>query len=661
MSSDLGSQDMAKVPEQQQSGGDFGQMSDAELSQYGSSFIKPSTKMSKRMMKAYNLEGLQQFSDSHEKQQSSQLAKDSSSGAQAQNLQGDSEVAKQVVFSLAPNDGSFAAKKLVLSLEGSNVQKIGRQSSPKQPPAADNLIFDSKVLSRAHAEVYYDREVGSVMIRDCGSSNGTFVNGERLSQEGKPSDKPRQLKGGDILEFGVDIFGDDGVTVLFHKVSCTVGILNPYAKSAGEGSASLKANKAQAVDESVLDSVLTELANDLNVAQNQSVQIKKLKSALDDVGALVDEKSSSEVKSSVPRQQDEQFLEQISKLKVEITDLEMSLNESQSDKENLKQEIDQLKQQHSQILQEQQSQLNQELFVATQKIEQLNQKLIPMAADLDSIRAQLAEKQSEVSQLQQQLQEKQNLHAQSESDLSSMRSENEDKIMELKGKIIDEQTKKNQLIDENSQLSLQLKELTSAKNAVARQFNDVQQQLADTQKSLQSFELKFQEVSTEKEALAQQNRNAQDLQQLAEQQKETITKLQNDLKDTESKLLEIEEAFKVALADVGTSQDVDKLLKEISSIKAQQDQLESETISLSKQLQDAKEENALNKSQLQQQKKLAEELKQQLFALKAEEKHVVQQQPSSGANVGQAIIVAIVSVAISVFAMKYNLLGALLR
>ena len=46
-------------------------------------------------------------------------------------------------------------------------------------------------------------------IKDLGSSNGTFVNGKRLSEEGVAS-SPRELANSDILEFGVDIWDEEG-------------------------------------------------------------------------------------------------------------------------------------------------------------------------------------------------------------------------------------------------------------------------------------------------------------------------------------------------------------------------------------------------------------------------------------------------------------------
>lgn len=83
-----------------------------------------------------------------------------------------------------------------------------------------NGFFDSKVLSRQHAEIYADRQ-GRIYIRDVKSSNGTFVNGMRLSPENKESE-PRELKEQDMLELGIDIVSEDQKTVVHHKVAAKV-------------------------------------------------------------------------------------------------------------------------------------------------------------------------------------------------------------------------------------------------------------------------------------------------------------------------------------------------------------------------------------------------------------------------------------------------------
>lgn len=61
-----------------------------------------------------------------------------------------------------------------------------------------------------------------VFIKDVKSSNGTFVNGSRLSNECEESE-PKELKSQDELEFGIDIVNDNGA-VMYHKVACTVHV-----------------------------------------------------------------------------------------------------------------------------------------------------------------------------------------------------------------------------------------------------------------------------------------------------------------------------------------------------------------------------------------------------------------------------------------------------
>lgn len=117
---------------------------------------------------------------------------------------------------LYPLNDSFIPKHIAL-LHNQRV-KIGRQTNAKTAPGERNGYFDSKVLSRQHAEVW--EEGGKVIfhpflllftwlilillapwqiyIKDVKSSNGTFINGERLSLEGLESE-PSELKSDDIV------------------------------------------------------------------------------------------------------------------------------------------------------------------------------------------------------------------------------------------------------------------------------------------------------------------------------------------------------------------------------------------------------------------------------------------------------------------------------
>ncbi|KAF7291334.1 Monocarboxylate transporter [Mycena indigotica] len=147
---------------------------------------------------------------------------------------------------LLPLDGSFYPPKRIFlpppadggaiskagPPEKDRVVRIGRQLNAKAQPTAANGVFESRVLSRVHAEVWVEfvygegdkenagsqREGGlRVLIRDVKSSNGTFVNGERLAPEGVES-APCEVRSDDILEFGIDIIGEHG-EVVHRKVS----------------------------------------------------------------------------------------------------------------------------------------------------------------------------------------------------------------------------------------------------------------------------------------------------------------------------------------------------------------------------------------------------------------------------------------------------------
>lgn len=106
--------------------------------------------------------------------------------------------------------------------------KIGRSVKDKNVPKADNAIFDSKVLSRSHAE-FWSKD-GTVFIRDTKSSNGTYLNDERLSPSTTESD-PCAVRNGDLLKLGVDVNDAAGNST----IRCVVLEVSIEGNSPGEG------------------------------------------------------------------------------------------------------------------------------------------------------------------------------------------------------------------------------------------------------------------------------------------------------------------------------------------------------------------------------------------------------------------------------------------
>ena len=123
-----------------------------------------------------------------------------------------------VLYLLSMN-GTFERKTITVPFYPESA-RIGRQTNAKTVPTPTNGFFDSKVLSRQHAEIWADR-TGKIWIRDVRSSNGTFVNGSRLSAENRDSE-PHELQSQDHLELGIDIVSEDQKTVVHHKVAAKV-------------------------------------------------------------------------------------------------------------------------------------------------------------------------------------------------------------------------------------------------------------------------------------------------------------------------------------------------------------------------------------------------------------------------------------------------------
>lgn len=150
-------------------------------------------------------------------------AKYSSTGAASPAGASQAHPPKDLVYPalhLYPLNDTFVPKQINLAPPSAqNRIKIGRYSNAKSVPNPSNGYFDSKVLSRAHAEVWSEND--RVYIKDVKSSNGTFVNGNRLSPESHESE-PYELHSEDVVDFGIDILTDDNKEILHHRVACRV-------------------------------------------------------------------------------------------------------------------------------------------------------------------------------------------------------------------------------------------------------------------------------------------------------------------------------------------------------------------------------------------------------------------------------------------------------
>ncbi|UJR10119.1 hypothetical protein I4U23_014342 [Adineta vaga] len=101
------------------------------------------------------------------------------------------------IFRCKPNSHPFQERCIPLN----DQVKVGRAVA-RLKALPNNAIFDCKVLSRQHAKLWYEN--GKFLLQDTKSSNGTFVNNERLGKCNEES-APCEIFSDDIVQFGVDV------------------------------------------------------------------------------------------------------------------------------------------------------------------------------------------------------------------------------------------------------------------------------------------------------------------------------------------------------------------------------------------------------------------------------------------------------------------------
>lgn len=105
--------------------------------------------------------------------------------------------------------------KILAIPEAPESLKIGRQNMPKATNKITDGFFDSRVLSRSHAEMFVHQN--QLYIKDLKSSNGTFINDKKLEPY-----KDYPLKVGDKLDLGTTLESQ----IAHKKITCTIADFN---------------------------------------------------------------------------------------------------------------------------------------------------------------------------------------------------------------------------------------------------------------------------------------------------------------------------------------------------------------------------------------------------------------------------------------------------
>src|SRR5689334_5015737 len=117
----------------------------------------------------------------------------------------------QLIMRSGPTPGA------AFTLEGDQIT-IGRDS-------VNEIVINDAEISRRHARLTF--QGGKYVLEDLGSTNGTFVNGQRLAG-------PRVLKAGEVVSFGEQIVMvfeasnfDAGATVVSPRAAAVPSVPRP--------------------------------------------------------------------------------------------------------------------------------------------------------------------------------------------------------------------------------------------------------------------------------------------------------------------------------------------------------------------------------------------------------------------------------------------------
>ncbi|XP_043285639.1 sarcolemmal membrane-associated protein [Venturia canescens] len=256
-------------------------------------------------------------------------------------------------------DNSHAFQERTLNLD--QAVKIGR-SVARARVATNNAIFDCKVLSRNHALLWYSG--GKFYLQDTKSSNGTFVNNQRLSATGLES-TPREVCSGDIVQFGVDVM--ESTKKVTH--GCIVATLKLYLPDGKEA----KASRTMAMANPAGDVSLEDLYKLNQYIQEASRREKVLQSKLSHLQSLVENTRLATDQSWKALIDEDRLLTRIKAVESQLVACSKNLSEDKIRSELLR--LEEEKAQYQIAAKDALHKIHQEKLEVTQKLAQLESRL----------------------------------------------------------------------------------------------------------------------------------------------------------------------------------------------------------------------------------------------------------------------------------------------
>ncbi|XP_030745315.1 sarcolemmal membrane-associated protein-like isoform X2 [Sitophilus oryzae] len=328
-------------------------------------------------------------------------------------------MAAKAILACRPNSHPFQDRTLTLD----QPVKIGR-SVARAKPTPTNAIFDCKVLSRHHAMLCYEN--GKFYLQDTKSSNGTFVNNNRLSADN------HEVSSGDIVQFGVDVVENN------RKVAhgCIIATLKLYLPDGKEAKASPSITESDRHGVVPLDDLYK--LNQILQEANQREQC--LESKLNALQNVVEETKKSAEESWQAYVGEERLLSRLSALETQLQQARTNWSE-----DRLKDEIAKLRESNEQYQEVAKETLEKAYADKLQAVAlAMEQERAKISAEQDAllVREQLDQTQLELQEIAQKLtevqtkaeQEKQE-HEKNIRELEQHMEEEESKIIDLEAKI----------------------------------------------------------------------------------------------------------------------------------------------------------------------------------------------------------------------------------
>ncbi|CAG8494423.1 13805_t:CDS:2 [Gigaspora rosea] len=476
-----------------------------------------------------------------------------------------SSSASPLTLVLEPANDTFITKRIKLS---DIPVKIGRTTNRHSTPLESNGYFDSKVLSRTHAEVWCDNGKGD----------------------------PVELRNHDNLEFGIDIINEQDHRLMFRKVAAVVYINSSNGEVPSGHVIKSGSNYKRRPRLSVFDdpegSIYASLESELHCARDENRRLAEISNILNDMSNKFENKNNRTLfddKSLLLRKIEEteaKFQAHLEKCEPEKTALTADFT-SQLD--------------HAAFIQ---NEYDEKLQLYEKKVRQLEDNLKsiksqnPVSDQVDDLKQQVQELTQLLEYTQDQLQSEQIFHSEQEeklqcqiiemvSQLNSSREKLDElqhlhnsEIVDLKQKINDSMS---QLNDARSELkNLQLL-YSSDVDKFNNQINDLVSQLDKTKNDLEITQNRY---KVEIEALKLNSKS------LDCDQSDEYVELDTKHKNIVSELCELKLNYKQTVE--GHEDFVSKLNEDHKTIIASKDdqinKLKDERTDLSIQLSNFKDE-----------------------------------------------------------------------